>query len=237
MMKGAKRARSYASKGANAIVPVSTKQANDNLAKRVVALSKLVRALKPELKYLDLNLSGVNVSVTNGAVACLTQCAAGTGVYERVGENITITSMLVNFEIILTNSFTQTDPMTCCRFYIAQDTQSNASTAPVGSDLVDQPPLPALQLYKVQEQGRFKVLYDSKPMYLAQWHGVAQMGTARSPHRLVKKKLNIPVSFNGTGYSDYQKNAIWLFVYTNATIAAANSFDYNCISRLTFTDV
>jgi hypothetical protein len=173
----------------------------------------------------------------------MTQIAAGTGINNRIGENVRIVSWQVNLKGNWLGSIQSSiNDSPSYRFYICQDMQQVASTTPSGIDLVDQPSLPGTQLLQVTEQKRFKVLFDSKPQIAQQ--GVVTAVTLNSGplpqfrHMFnVIRKCNIPVEFNGTVASNIQKNGLYLFVFTDMTTGAGDCFDFTCTTRVGFTDV
>jgi len=151
-----------------ALVAVSQKQAELNLARKVAQLSKYVKGLKPEMKFADVSLSGTNVSPTTGLTTHMSFIAAGTGVNQRVGENVQIKYIEMHFEAVFIASIAiATNDNPSYRVYIVQDKQQVASTSPTLADLVDQPSVPTVQLLNVQEQKRFRVIYDSGPQVMA----------------------------------------------------------------------
>jgi len=225
---------------------VSSKDVEQMLAKKVMRLEKSVRMVKPEVKWFDADVSGTNVSTAAGLVSHLTAIASGTGVGARVGNSIRITDIELNWlPSLASTSIDGTQANAGARFYIVQDTQQVADTAPTGGLLVDQTSLPFTQLLNVLFQSEFKVLYDSGPQNYNYSQGPIQLGGAAQGivpeaavfHRNIKIPCNIVTRYNGTGSGDIQRNGIYLFVYSNALIAAASSFDYFATSRVKFVDV
>jgi len=147
-----------------ALVAVSAKQAEMNLARKVIQLSKYVKGLQPEMKFLDVNQSTANVTPSTGVTLLMSAVATGAGVTNRVGENISVKYWEVNFEAVFVGSVAvATNDNPSYRFYVVQDRQQIANTAPVLSDLVDDPSIPTTQLLSITEQKRFRILYDSGP--------------------------------------------------------------------------
>lgn len=216
------------------------------LAKKVMRLEKSVRLVKPEVKWFDADLSGTNVSTANGLVSHFTAITSSTGVSNRIGNAIRLVEIELNWLPSLANtSVDGTQANAGARFYIVQDTQQIADTAPTGGLLVDQPSLPFTQLFNVLFQSEFKILYDSGPQNYNYSQGPIQLGGATQGivpeaavfHRNIKIPVNIVTRYNGTGSGDIQKNGIYLFVYSNCLLAAASSFDYFATSRVKFVDV
>jgi len=151
-----------------ALVPVSKQQAEVNLARKVAQLSKYVKGLKPEMKFADVSLSASNVSPTTGVTTLMSAIAAGTGVNQRVGENVQVKYIEMHFEAIFAGSVAAaTNDNPSYRVYIVQDKQQISNTSPGLLDLVDQPSVPTVQLFNVQEQKRFRVIYDSGPQVIS----------------------------------------------------------------------
>lgn len=150
-----------------ALVAVSKQQADVNLARKVIQLSKYVKGLKPEMKFIDLNLSSTNVPFTTGVTQLMSSIGAGTNVNQRVGENVQVKYLEMHFEAGFINSVAAAvNDNPSYRVYIVQDRQQIATTSPALSDLVDVPGLPTVQLLNVQEQKRFRIIYDSGPQVM-----------------------------------------------------------------------
>lgn len=236
------RRRSSDTSRSKALVPVSQAQADRNLANKVVKLTKLVRGIKPEVKYIDTSLNTSNVSVANGIVIHLTGVASGVGINQRVGDLITSQWWNVNLSLTSSSSFSATNENPAYRFYIVRDNQQVGDTAPAGSDLVDQPSLPKIQLRNVSTtmQKRFQILFDSKPQVLFAGTGVtAQNNSVNFPAKLqwnIKGKKIAPIRFNGLNAGDIQKGGLFLFFYTDVVVAAADALDFTGTSRVAYTD-
>jgi len=239
--KGYKRAKTAKS---TSVVPVSLKQAETNLASKVVKLEKLVRGLKPEVKYIDVSLSTTNVPTT-GTVIHLTPVAQGTAVNARVGDLISTLWWEVNFQVRFTDSvLTSVSQDPCFRFYVIRDNQQQPDTAPTAAQLVDNPALPPIQLLELQSamQRRFNVLFDSKPQILCP--GIFSVSTPNTsivfPFKTqfnLHRKCKGQVRFNGANGTDQQKGALYLVVCSNMVDAgAAATFDFSGTSRVAYTD-
>lgn len=245
MMRGSafrqtKRARyTKPSAGSASLVPVSKAKAEMNLARKVQQLSKFVKGLRPEIKYLDLSLTTTNITTATGLTIHLTQIAQATAVNSRIGENVQVRWVEFHIEVPYTTSVAAsiTDNPTY-RVYVVQDLQQVASMSPALSDLVDQPALPLVQLFNVSEQKRFRVLYDSRPQML-------QIGSLATPagntsiiapgkwHLHLKKRVSIPVEFNSSSASGIQKNGIYFMFSTDMTTGVV---DIVGSSRIGYTD-
>jgi len=107
-------------------------------------------------------LSQTNVSFVAGTAQLMSAIAAGTGVNQRVGENVQVKYIEVHFEAAYVNSIASSiNDNPSFRFWIIQDKQQVQNAAPSVADLVDQPSTPTTSLFNVQEQKRFRVIYDS----------------------------------------------------------------------------
>jgi len=225
-----------------ALVPVSKQQAEVNLARKVAQLSKYVKGLKPEMKFADISLSATNVSPTTGVTTLMSSIAAGAGVNQRVGENVQIKYIEMHFEAIFAGSVaSSTNDNPSYRVYIVQDKQQVPNVSPALSDLVDQPSTPTVQLFNVQEQKRFRVIYDSGPQVcvFGTAAGVGNSSIALSSRILlnIKKRVSISTEFNGTANTNIQKNGIYFIVSTDMLAAAVPCFDYFATSRIGYIDV
>lgn len=224
------------------LVPVTARQAEVNLAQKVVKLTKLVRGLKPEVKYVDTSLSTTNVPVASGVVLHLTGIAGGTGVNQRVGDLVTAIWWNVNLSLTNSSSFSATNENPSYRFYIVRDIQQVGDTAPAGGDLVDQPSLPKIQLLNVSTtmQKRFQILYDSKPQILFAGTGLAaQNNSVVFPAKLqfnLRGRKKAAVRFNGVNANDIQKGGLYLFFYTDVVVGGADALDFTGTSRVAYTD-
>lgn len=246
MMRGSafrqtKRARyTKPSAGSASLVPVSKAKAEMNLARKVQQLSKFVKGLRPEIKYLDLSLSTTNITTSTGLTIHLTQIAQATAVNSRIGENVQVRWVEFHIEIPYSSSVAAvTSDNPTYRVYIVQDLQQVASTSPALSDLVDQPALPIVQLFNVSEQKRFRVLYDSRPQML-QIGTNAGLGANNSsiiaPGKWqlhLKKRVSIPVEFNSSSAAGIQKNGIYFMLATDMTTGV---LDIVGSSRIGYTD-
>lgn len=238
--KRARPSKSTVAKGS--LVPVSAKQAEINLAQKVVKLTKLVSGLRPETKYIDTSLTSNNVSVNNGVVINLTAIAGGTGINQRVGDAVNMLWWNLNLSVTLSSAQNTTTEMPAFRFYIVRDLQQVSDTAPTGSDLVDQPSLPKIQLLNVATtmQRRFQIVYDSKPQLIFPGTGLAILNNSVVyPQRCVftlRGSKKGPIRFNGTASTDIQKGGLYLFFYTDVTMSG-DVLDFVGTSRVAYNDV
>lgn len=220
--------------------PYAPKKAK-SVVQKVTRLERVVRSLKPELKFIDLNNDATNVSTANGLVTHLTALAGGTTQTTRVGNAIRISSIQVNWLPVLSlGSVDVQQANSGVRFFVVQDTQQAVDAAPTAALIFDQPSLPFTNLRVNTALTRFKILYDSKPMIFS--YGLISVGNP-SPesnvvfHRNIEIPCNITTRFNGSATSDIEKNGIYLVVLSNCLISGSSSFDYFCTSRIVFSDV
>lgn len=226
------------------LVPVSVRKAESNLAQKVVQLSKYVKGLKPEVKYITATTSFANVADTVGAVANLVPIPAGTNFTERVGDKIRVKSIYCRLRVATNTGSLGVAPSDdeFTRFCIVQDTQAISSTGPVASDVVysvttPQDPIPNI----ASQPGRFRWLWTSPLMHHAKMCNNGLQGAittpfapTQSPVVTCRKYVDIPVSFNTVGAANTQKNVIYLVCWTNL---AADTLDVDFTFRIGFTDV
>lgn len=224
------------------VVPVTSKQAERNLAKRVMQLSRLVKVRRPEVKALDQSFGGSNVSVSTGSVTPLAEMAAGTSSLLRIGDKIHVTGIDFQFIPNLDNaSVSSAGNIQAIRFAIVQDMQQVAGTAPSAagaSDSVFDSPNPVVALKSFAGLSRFKFLYDSGTMML-NWTSAGFTPDYAFTQFVRRRhiKCNVTTEFFSTGANDISKNGIYFVIISNCLVAAAASFDFNATSRTFFTDV
>jgi len=234
---------SRTSVGSRALVPVTKAQAERNLARKVQELSKYVKGFKPEMKFIDISLSTLNISQAGGLTLLMSAISQATAVNARIGENVQVRYIEMHGEVSYASSVAlAVNDNPTYRVYIVQDKQQVASTSPALSDLVDQPGNPVYQLRNVQEQKRFRVIYDSGPQVLAFGNFVTPPTNSNVVmqaryHLHLKKRVSIPVEFNGSAATQIQKNGIYFMLSTDMIGAGATSvLDWAGSSRVGFTD-
>lgn len=202
-----------------------------SLTQQVKSLQSYSRKHLPELKQIDVDTDATNLTIA-GAVVNVTAVAQGTEPFERIGDTINITSIVIAGSVVPATDSTS-------RFYhrcaLVQDLQTVGDTPPsagaifAGAD-------PVLAWPELAATARFRLLWlsdlfdnglgFSKNVLAAD--GATQSG-AWSGHweGLIK------TSYNGAAATDIQKNAIY-FVYL--TTSTANTIDFNGNVRLTYSD-
>lgn len=230
------------SAGSGSLVPVSKAKAEMNLARKVQQLAKQLRVIMPEMKFADISLNTANVPVATGTTILMSSIPQATAVNARIGENVMVRHVEFHGEVQYAGSVQAgNNDNPSYRVYIVQDTQQIAGTSPSVADLVDQPGVPVYQLLNVTEQKRFRVLYDSGPQMLI--FGNALAATLNSNvvmltkyHLHLKKKVSIPVEFNGSGAAAIQKNGIYFMICTDISLAGVATLDWLGASRIGYTD-
>jgi len=236
------RTASRSSAAMKSVVPVTSKQAEKNLAKRVMQLSRLVKVRKPEVKGFDLNFGTSSVSVSTGQVVHLTAIPQGLTSISRVGDAIRVTG--IDFQFIPNldpGSVSSTGNVQAIRYCIVQNLQQQDSTDPVaGGSLVSvfDNPNPVVALKSFSGLSRFKFLYDSGTIIL-NWTQAGFTPDYARTHFARRRfiKCNIPVEYSNTTGASITKNGIYFVIISNCTVAAAASFDYNAVSRVFYTDI
>lgn len=193
------------------------------LKQQVKSLQKVVRALAPELKVVDVSTSISNLT-NAGTVIHLTQVAQGSDVPNRIGNSINLRN------IALRMNYTQGSDATAAayiRYAVVQDTQQISDTSPVVGDVFSSAN-PQISLPVTNNRGRFRYLHVSKPITV----NMVTNGTT-NPYWEFNWKGNSRVDYNGTASTDQQKNAVYLIVLTDS---AASTMDFIGTCRLQFTD-
>lgn len=233
-MVRSRRASSRSSVGSRALVPVSAKQAEFNLARKVAALSRVVKGIQPELKYMDVAIAQNNVDAVNGSSIFMNQCIQGTTNVSRVGDSVHMKSLYFSVAISTLNTSYDLLGDYYWRVFVVLDKETR--NAPVaGADLLDNPGLPVNCLRNNINMDRLKVLYDSGPLLINTVQNVNMQARSRTWCRKYVK-LNIKAEYSGAGATGMVKNPISVVYITNANIATVNSLDIIGSSRITFTD-
>lgn len=224
------------------LTTVSKKQADRNLAQEVTKLKKLVKGIAPELKYLDVALTFSNVTDTSGGIVSLNTLAQGDTVNDRTGNKVRYKSLQIDFRLDTAVASIGALPLAseASRFYVIQDNQQVADTVPALTDVFESTSLVFAIRVNKANQGRFKIVYDSGPilhtMVASQFTAVATLNafpTNGSPHRRFFKRMDLPVTFNGTANTDIQKNGLYAAILTNV---AGDSVDADGQARIRFID-
>lgn len=223
--------------------PVSSSQAQVNLAKKVAKLQKVVRGITPEVKFFELTSTFPNISDTAGGVVHQSQIAAGTDITNRIADKVRIKAIRLQVRISTATASIGTTPTheEFSRFILVQDLQQVSDTTPAASAIVQAPSLPQFPTPALDSNGRFRWLWVS-PLFqharIATSSAVAALTTPLTPSQspvafYTKVKCDIPLIFNGTAATDIQKNGLYLVLLTNL---AADTLDGDSNVRLDFID-
>lgn len=231
------------SSSTKSVVPVSSRQAEANLAKRVMRLSKLVALRKPELKHFDTSLSAINISDTAGASQNLVAIGNGTDDLGRIGDSIRITRIQGHVRISTASGSLGSLPSAeeMIRMNVVQDTQQVSDTIP-GPISVFASVGPATQLTNESfNHNRFRVLAAS-PLFIG-----ARLVAEGTPAAITyftsptqssvwefDLKCNIVCSYNGTAATDIERNGIYLMWRSSV---AADTVDSDGLVCVWFTDI
>lgn len=223
--------------------PVTPAQAQVSLAKKVAKLQKVVKGIKPEVKYAEITSSFPNISDTAGGVVHQTQIAAGTDLQNRIADKIRIKAIRLQVRISTSSNSIGVLPTNeeFSRFLLVQDLQQVSDTTPAASAIVTTPSSPQFPTPALDSNGRFKWLWVSPLFYHARITSgatVAALITPLTPSQnpiayYTKTKCDIPVTYNGTATSDIQKNGLYLVCLTNL---AADTLDADANIRFDFID-
>jgi len=198
-----------------------------NLKQQVASLQKVVRQILPEIKNATIDLAQTNIT-SSGTITHLTAIGAGTGESERIGEDVTIRS------IICKGYFTIMDGATPAvvgaryyRFAVIQDkqqigdTSSTLTTAFSTSD-------PVLALPSLSFADRYRYLWVS-PLIA----GYAVITGNQFAVCNWSWSGTIPVGYNGTASTDITKNGLYFCILTTDN---ANALDFTGTARVSYTD-
>jgi len=199
-----------------------------SLLAQVKALQRFVGTLKPEIKYLDVDIAAVNVTGA-GAVVSLVPVSQGDTVSTRTGNSINVVSINLRATIL---SFSTTTRFHY-RVLVVQDKQQIGDTLPTASDIISDGVVasasPLDMLPNIANLDRFNILYAS-PLKQALMMNSNFVDTTYT----FSKKVNIKTSFNGTAGTDIQKNGLYVVYLTEDS---GGILDFTGVSRIGFTDV
>lgn len=223
--------------------PVTSSQAQVNLAKKVAKLQKVVRGIAPEVKYFSANSIFSNVADTVGSVAGQLTIAAGTDLFDRISDRIRIKAIRLQVRVDVSTASLGTNPTNgeFTRFLLVQDLQQVSDTIPAAGVIVRSTSTPQFPEPSLDNNGRFKWLWVS-PLFsharICDSKAIAALTTPLTPSQspvayYTKARCDIPVIFNGTASTDIQKNGIYLVCITNL---AADTLDADANIRFDFID-
>ena len=189
----------------------------------------------PELKYNDVTQS--NQLITNtGIVAVLNAIATGTDVNGRVGRQITIKSILVNFNIYNNDGANSSVPDGVYgRISLVYDSQPNGGGAAAMNAIWNSadPNAPV----NLNNRDRFKILWTRRYQISAYFlNGSAQItgGAPQNKYFSIFKKCNLPVVYGGAGgtAADIQTGTLLLTITADSTNNSAWAWN----SRIRYVD-
>lgn len=239
--KGYKRARTPIPQ--DGTVAVSSRQAEVALAKKVARLTKLVKGITPEVKYLDTNLTFINVGSASGALGNIMALAQGADFNQRIGDKVRVKGIQFFVRISTAAGSIGASPTSeeFTRFMLVRDTQTVADTLPSPALVVNDPARPAYPVLNTANAlGRFIIMWTS-PLFVhsrcAQSSVAGGVTTPLSPSQtptiFKSMKCDIPVTYNGTLSTDFQKNSMYMVCFTSL---AAGTLDADCQVRIAYID-
>jgi len=229
--------------GTKSVVPVTSKQAEINLAKRVMQLSKIVKNQAPELKHFDAALSFTDVADTAGGISHLTAIAQGTDNLLRIGDEITVRKIYIQTRVILSSGSVPILPLDTnfCRFILVQDLQQIGDTSPTVSQMFAVTSSPQTPLLNIDSLGRFKILWMSPLKLFTMMASKYDDGVisaqysnpTQSPIDDAWITVNTKVRYNGSASTDIQKNGLYLVCLSSLP---GDTLDADGFVRLAYTD-
>lgn len=146
-----KRKRYRKSEPKDGTVVVTAPQASLALARKVNRLSKIVKGIQPELKFLSLTGSAANVTDTTGLAVPLVFLTAGTDYNNRISDRVRVKR--VQFTVRMSTAAVSLGATPTSeeftRFYLIQDCQQVSDTSPTVNDVLfsgSTPQFPVLNL-------------------------------------------------------------------------------------------
>jgi len=207
------------------------------LAQQVKALQTVVNKLKPETKYVDIDLVNANVPDATGAMVHLTAIAQGDTQSTRTGNSINVVNLSVFMQFTRQAFGTAMTINAGLRWCIIQDKEQVADTQPsIGA--VFENTSPVVPLPDLANLERFRIIYMSEYIDAMQLmlmcSGSQNLSPTRSNVMKYSTKLNVKTGYNGTASSDIEKNGLFFgLMLTGFT----DQFDMIGTARLAYTDV
>jgi len=199
------------------------------LTQQIKSLRAVVNKILPEIKNLTVDLGQTNIT-TAGTIQHLTAIGAGTNENQRVGEDVTITSIICKgrLQSVDVTAPTAATSGSYYRFVLLTDKQQINDTVPAISDAFSSTD-PTVTLPSISFADRFRYLWIG-PLIA----GYAAQGGGPLPVCNISWKGSIKVGFNGTTAADIQKNGCYFAILTNDL---TNVVDFVGSARISFTDV
>jgi len=192
-----------------------------NTAMKALSIARTTAALlNVEVKKTEYTGTAVAINASTGNVIPISTMGAGTSIGQREGNSIKLKYISGNLKFNKNASATNSP---CVRIVIVIDKQCVADTVPAWSDVFSTAsPLSHLNRNTV---GRFTIIYDRK-------FTLNQTDTISKLHSFnIKSQMH--VRFNGTASTDYQKNPVFMLVFSDEPTNPA-TFDYDV--RLGYVD-
>lgn len=204
------------------------------------------RLFRPERKALDRNLGGVTraggiffqstvnikeFSTTNSPTAgssangfSMVEINQGTGLSERIGNQITVTNMMVRGCIKTPTTNGDTPAYNnCVTVMIVQDRQANGAIPAVSDILVASTYTdPSTSMRNLENRSRFKILAKRQMILIG--------GTNANTYYFemsVKKPIKIIYNGTGSGYTNVRTNQIWFLCFDNLGASVADPITAN----------
>lgn len=193
--------------------------------------SAIVRALKPEPKYVDYAFSGGSITGGTPGVFLLSPVGAGTDSTDRVGRKLNWKNFRIRFTVYQGSTATLAN----VRVIVFLDRQSNANL-PIASDVVANVATSETAT-NWSNRERFKILVDE---YLP------NVGNSNDSVGTIDRfvKLNEPATFSSTAntITAYISGAIGMLIMSDQTITSASGTGdaragYSVWTRCGFYDV
>jgi len=239
--KSAPTKYTYASRTLNKFNTSGPRRAG-TLSAQVKSLQKVVNQLKPELKAIDVTVDQADIS-NIGTVIHLSAIAQGDTQGTRTGNIVNIRKLDIGFIVNRVGGLDVTDIANAYfRWAVVVDKEQISDTLPGAGDVFQTPGRPYLDFPALNQLERFRYLYVSPVLDLAQLMGwnVADATIPGGGVPSVKASQSfcwngeIKLGYNGTASTDQEKNGMYL-ILLSMNCNAKLSISGNC--RLCFTDV
>jgi len=201
-----------------------------SFSNQLKSLQRAVNALKPEIKYVDTQITVTNSSALTGTVIHVTQIQQGDRTSDRTGDAISVKRLAMRYRVDR-GSFSTAGYGFGMRLIMFVDKQQIADTVPAMGDVLELPSAAALvsAFPRTVNLERFRILYMSP--YLDCFR--LQNGDIADEYEF-NWSGDLKVEFNGSAVTDIQKNGIYFGFVTNDT---SNIVDGDGYVRVGFTDV
>jgi len=155
---------------------------------------------KPEVKSSVTNAYLVSMPIT-GSTIPLTQIGQGIASTQRIGLETKATGVELKYNVQMNASATYS----VARVMLVVDRQQVSDTALSLAEVVQDASY-ITSLGSEIHRGRFTMLYDRTHVLTA---------TNSKPQAHFKKRLNLPVKYNGANSGDIQKNGVYLVIQSD----------------------